>query len=555
MLTKLFFPDVPGVRVDRLWRAGRMIHIEARTTRHRARCPLCHRRSRRIHSRYERTIADVPCGGEGVMLHLHVRRFVCRVRWCRRKIFTERVPALAAPSARRSGRLRDRLQRDGFDLGGEAGARHATAEGMPVSARTLLRLVRAAPLPAAGPVRVLGVDDFATRKGCHYGTILVDLETHAVIDLLPDRTAETLAAWLAAHPEVEIVSRDRGGAYAQGARQGAPQAVQVADRFHLLKNLNDAVDRVLSRHHPALRQAAQAVLRDTQDRIALESNGACPVSAPPLPLEPSPPLARTTPDREMRRARRHARHEEVVGLHRQGLSISAIARRLHLTRPTVRKLVRAEPCPEPAPRPSILTPYEPYLWARWTQGCQNAATLWQEIRALGYPGSYPHVRHALRRWRTEPARRGRAAHVPTAPLPVPVPALQLFSARQATWLLLRQPDDVEADERSFVAHLVRACPEVRRVQEVAQEFGRLIRARDSAGLDPWLSAVDQCDCSEMRGFADGLRRDRAAVEAALALEWSNGPVEGLVNKLKVVKRAMYGRAKFDLLRQRVLHAA
>jgi len=235
--------------------------------------------------------------------------------------------------------------------------------------------------------------------------------------------------------------------------------------------LNDAVDGVLSRHHPALRQAAQAVLRDTQDRIAMESNGACPVSAPPLPLEPSPPLARTTPDREMRRARRHARHEEVVGLHRQGLSISAIARRLHLTRPTVRKLVRAAPCPAPAPRPSILTPYEPYLWARWTQGCQNAATVWQEIRALGYPGSYPHVRHALRRWRTEPARRGRAAHVPTAPLPVPVPALRLFSPRQATGLLLRQPDDVEADERSFVAHLVRACPEVRRVQEVAQEFG------------------------------------------------------------------------------------
>lgn len=555
MLTKLFFPDVPGVRVERLWREGRMIHMKVATTRQRARCPLCHRRSRRIHSQYQRTITAIPCCGDGVTIHLHVRRFVCRVRSCARKIFTERVPALVAPSARRSVRLRERLQRDGFDLGGERGARHATAEGMPVSARTLLRLVRAAPLPAAGPVKVLGVDDFAKRKGHNDGTILVNLETHEVIDLLPDRTAETLAAWLTAHPEVEIISRDRGGAYAEGARQGAPQAVQVADRFHLLANLTEAVQRVLNRHHSALRQAAQDVLRQEQDRIAAESGAASGASVPPVPWDLPSPLAPTTPDRETRRARRHARYEEVQELRRQGLSISAIACHLQLTRPTVRKLVQADACPEPAARPGLLTPYEPYLWLRWTQGCQNAAALWREIQARGYRGSYVHLRHALRRWRTRPARRGRAAGVPAAPPLVPSPTLRAFSPRQATWLLLRQPDELEADERAFVVHLVRACPEVQRVQEVAQEFGRLVRTRDSGGFDPWLAVVDHSGCPEMCGFADGLRRDRAAVEAALEMEWNNGPVEGLVNKLKVAKRAMYGRAKLDLLRQRVLHAA
>ena len=216
MLTKLFLPDVPGVRVDRVWRDGPTIHLEVATTRRWAQCPVCRRRSRRMHNHYDRTIADLPCRGAGLVIHLHTRRFICQVRWCRRTIFCERLPDLVAASARRTIRLHGQVLRTGFDLGGDPGARHLAAEGTPVSPRTLLRLVRAVPLPAAGPVRVLGIDDWAKRKGRSYGTILVNLETHAVIDVLPDRTAETVAAWLLEHPEVAVVSRDRGGAYAEG---------------------------------------------------------------------------------------------------------------------------------------------------------------------------------------------------------------------------------------------------------------------------------------------------------------------------------------------------
>ncbi len=328
MLTHLLFARVPGVRIDRIWREDRTLHLNAVTTRRAAACPLCGRRSKRVHSHYTRTLADLPCCGDPVAIHLHTRRFVCRVRWCKRKIFTERLPALVAPSARRTARLRTHLERDGFDLGGAPGARHATAQATPVSRRTLLRLIRAAPTPNIGSVIALGVDDWAQRKGRTYGTILVDLETHRVVDLLPDRTVETFTAWLHDRPEPAIISRDRGGAYAEGARQGAPHALQVADRFHLLKNVTDGFERFLIRKHSALRQAARAACAP-DERQEPESTAMmiCEETVPPLPN-------REQREQQERRARRYARYEEVQHLRAQGHSIRTIARMAGLARGT-----------------------------------------------------------------------------------------------------------------------------------------------------------------------------------------------------------------------------
>lgn len=400
MLTHLFFPTLSGIRVDRLWRVGATIHLAVRATRRYARCPLCRHRAERVHSHDERTLADLPCGGDRVTLHLRVRRFVCRVRWCRREIFAERLPDLVAPFARRTRRLTDHLVRAAFDLGGEAGTRHLLAEGTPVGARTLLRLVRAAPLPATGPIWALGVDDWARRKGRSYGTILVDLDLQRVIDLLPDRTAETLAAWLREHPEVLVVTRDRAGAYAEGIRLGAPQALHTAqrapaDRSHLVKNVTDALERYLTRQHAALRRAtlsSEAVARSAD-----------------TPEDAAPSSSREQP---ARRARRSARYEEVIALHAHAVGDRGIAARVGVSVRTIQRWLHHGQFPDRrrrAERPGQLAPFAPYLRERWGAGCHNATRLWHELRERGFQGSYTSVALYVAPWRGEGYRyRGRS---------------------------------------------------------------------------------------------------------------------------------------------------
>lgn len=493
-------------------------------------CPVCGTAAHRIHSRYQRTLADLPWQGLAVQLCIETRRFFCEDSGCARRIFAERFPGLAPARSRRSARLTALYSAVGLALGGEPGARLVGDLGLRLSPDTLLRLVRARSAPATTPVRVLGVDDWAKRRGRTYGTILVDLERHAVIDLLPDREAATLSAWLRQHPAIEIISRDR-------ARDGAPHAVPVADRFHLLKNVGDALERVLQGQPTAVRAAAQP-----------ETPAPVPSALPPAPMS-APPTGRG--DQRLRE-----RYTQVTGLADAGLTIRAIRRETGLSRMTIRKYLRATACPERGARSGLLSPgsrWERLLRDRWDAGCQNAATLWDKLRVLGFPGSAGTVRRHVGGWRTVPRCRGRPPNGGTgkmeaAPAPVPSP-------RKVKWWLLSDADTLTAEQRAYVQRLLTAIPVLATAQSVALAFGRLVRERDQAAFSGWLQQAEASGIPELRAVATGMRRDRVAIEAALRLPWSQGQTEGQVTRLKLVKRQMYGRGGLDLLRSRLRRGA
>jgi len=565
MRLKQLFPHLAGLRVDDVTTDNQGITLTVHATRRSARCPVCGHRSTRVHGHYWRSLADRPCAGQRVTLRLHVRRFVCCTAACPRTIFAERFPGLTAVHARRTDAQRTDVTDLGFTLGARPGARLARRLCLPVSRSTLLRLVRAAPAPTPPPVRVLGVDDFARRRGQTYGTLLVDMETHRPIDLLPDRTAATLASWLRRQPHIEIVSRDRAGAYADGIRQGMPDAIQIADRFHLSCNVGDVLERVLTRHHVALRVAAATVDRAVAVRKAAESSPPLtvrPILVAPAPGERNNPArlpTRAEQDRRARQERRHARYDEAMALYQSGMEPATIARKVGVTRQTVWRWLRADAFPMRPPqalRARMIVPYEPYLRERWQAGCQNARQLWREVRAQGFVGGKESVRRLVVTWRTVPARPGPPRrHVPATAQPIPPPPTRVRSPRQARWLLLRADDQLPPEPQAYRAALLAAEPAIVEAQVLTAECCRLVRERDVAAFPAWLGDARRSGLPEMREFARVLERDRAAVENALRYEWSNGVTEGHINKLKLLKRSMYGRANFDLLRRRVLGAA
>jgi len=412
-------------------------------------------------------------------------------------------------------------------------------------------------MPPLEASRVLGVDDWAWRRGQRYGSILVDLERRRPVDLLPDRSAAGLTTWLREHPGVDVISRDRAGAYADGARQGAPDAVQVADRFHLLANAGELLERVLGGRRTALRQAAAAVDDAARGQDSPEAEAKDPAKLPAATGR-----VRAQERQVERRAHRLARYETVVVLHQQGHSHAAISRRTGLGRRTVRRYLRAGAFPElavPPTRPTMLAPHEPYLRSRWTEGCHNAHELWRELRDRGFPGQPAIVRRYVARWRPQPGRPGPSIRMilagdtqPTPPSrqPTPVP-----SPRQARWILLRTSETLTLEELAYRTVLLAADPAIREAQQLAADFGTMVRTRNQAALAGWLERAEASGQPEIRSFAAGLRRDQPAVEAALRSPWSNGHTEGQVNRLKMLKRQMYGRAKLDLLRKRFLYAA
>lgn len=503
-------------------------------------CPECGTVSGRVHSRYVRTLADLPFGDHAVIHLLHVRRFFCESESCSRRTFSEQMLGAVAPWARRTVRSTKRLTDIEMALGGNAGARLAAKLGSKVSRNTVLRLVRRAPRPSPQQPSMLGVDDWALRKRHHYGTVLVDLERRRPLALLADRSAGPLTVWLREHPGVAVIARDRSGPYARGAREGAPEAVQVADRFHLLQNLAEALEAALTVHARTLRTVAVEV-------------GEAPgvVSIPAR----EPTTGRSGVSGETAWQRRLAIYEQVWTLREAGVSSEEIAGRLRISRATVFRHLAREAPPERARRTdagrSTVDRWSDKVLAHWEAGRRGGRRLYRELQSDGYTGSYASLARYMKRLRQAVGGTPRPRS--------PGGTTKIVRQRPATprtiaWTILRGNKREAGDVGGLLERLRRHSAPLREVIETAEGFIALIRARSASQLDDWLRRAQDGHSPALRRFAEKLLSYYDAVRAAVSYSWSTGPVEGQINRLKLLKRQMYGRAKLDLLEQKFLLA-
>jgi len=531
--------------IDTLEQLGARVAITARARADAGTCPRCSTRSVTVHGRYRRRLVDAAVGGQPLIVDLLVRRWRCHTTDCATVTFAEQIPGLTSPHSRYTPLATEMIEAIGLALAGRAGARLATRLGIAAGRDTLLGRVRALADPVVTLVPTLGVDDFALRRSHDYGTVLIDMDSHRPVDLLPGRAAEPFAAWLRAHPGVGVICRDRAGAYALGATAGAPDAIQVADRYHLWANLGEAVSKTVTTHRTALRDAPPDPVHAAEDDEHAGRNGDDGVLAvqTPAPLAPVPAVVTVLPDKAIL-VRTRERYAEVHALLAAGFSRNQVARTLGLDIQTVRRFADATTVEQVlAPtleRESKIDAFKEHLHRRWNEGITSAAALNDEICSQGYTGSVQTVRRYLRRF-----RGGQ---------PAPTPGTTPPTVRQTCRWLMTRPDRLDPADRETLQAILDRSPDLARLADHVNDFAIMMTRLQGQRLPDWIAGVEADTLTSLTSFARHLRNDLAAVVNGLTLAYNSGAVEGTVNKIKTFKRQMYGRANFDLLRKRILLA-
>jgi transposase len=527
-----------------------LIVLRVRVFQKQSKCPLCLTDSKSLHSNYVRQMADLPWHGVAIRLELHTRKFRCRNEVCRRQVFCARLPRVAEPYARKTVRLTSVLTLLAFALGGEAGARTASKLNLPVSGDTLLKLIRHRNECFNQPVKVLGVDDFAFRRGCSYGTILIDLERRRPIDLLPDRESDTLTRWLTSHPEVEIISRDRSKSYAEGANLGAPNAVQIADRWHLLKNLGEYLERLLLRHHSLWRSQINNEIRSLGElnRLPVVKNES------KTSLKEEPPPSELRPEVAARHQARSEVYRQVFKLLEQSVPIEQVAGSVGKSSRTIFRWIKEGVCrPRTRNRKSGLDRHWGFIKDWQINEDNNVMQLWQELQKRGYRGSSMAVRRYLERKKLVSINKRKRIVRSKVGNNISIKPIILLITPRAAVLKLLHSEKLKEQEKPVIHQILKSSPEIEKAIELGRAFENLLMGQNETSLDDWLRKAQTSSIAEIKSFARGLTQDKLAVQAAMKYEWSQGQVEGQVNRLKLIKRQMYGRANFDLLKARVIH--
>ncbi|MGS2646890.1 ISL3 family transposase [Streptosporangium sp. G12] len=502
-LVTVVFSGLSPLVVEDVADEGERIHVRARTPAGPVACPDCGAPTARVHGHYERTVTDIPVDARDVVVVVRIRRLVCPTRGCR-QTFREQLPGVLERYQRRTPRLASQIGAVVRELAGRASQRVLFALAVRLSRHTALRILLRLPLPQPRVPQVLGVDDFALRRRQRYATVLVDAQTRERIDVLPGRTADVLEAWLRAHPGVQIVCRDGSGAYAEAIRRALPSAIQVTDRWHLWHNFGAAVLKEVAAH------------------------SACWAKDGPPPQEGT----RAQSTRE--------RWRQIHDLLGKGVGLLECARRLNLSLNTIKRYARvSEPMRlqrAPQYRPTLVDPYRDHLRRRRADDpAVLVLHLFNEIKALGYPGSFNLLYRYITQGRVEADR-----------LPI--------SPRRLARLLLTRPNDLKDEHRRLLNDLTTACPEMINLAGLVRGFADLLRPWEGNAdrLDTWIATAKAADLPHLHAFIRGLDQDRDAVRAAVTLPFHNGGTEGVNTKTKRIMRQMHGRAGFALLRHRIL---
>lgn len=459
---------------------------------------------------------DLPCSGRGVCLRVVTRRFCCNAAHCRRRIFAERFDeTVLIERSRRTRRLDYVVHHLGLALGGRPAASFAKRLMLPISNDTVLRVVRRRACPRTEPLNVVGIDDWAFRRNHRYGTIVCDLERRQVVTLLPDREVATVQAWLARHPNIKVLSRDRGGGYGEAASKALPTVIQVADRWHLMENASAAFLSAVRKSMRPIRATIGATtinpeLLTCAERLQYEGY-----------------------------LRREETNAMILALGRDGAAIKQIVRKTGHSRQLVRQVLRGIRGDVFRTRQGSLDPYLALLDSQWANGCRNSAELWRRLKSKGFRGSM----RVVGEWATRRRRAEKASDQQLQKIP---------SARTIARLMTTARDHLSKADTITIAAIEAGVPTLVDARKLIDRFHAMIRKRTEADLDPWIDAASQ---SLVASFASGVSKDKASVHAALIQPWSNGQTEGQINKLKLVKRQMYGRAKIDLLQARLIGAS
>ncbi len=489
-------------------------------------CPKCAGQSRRLHSYYIRTLKDLPAFGCRVIVNLKARKFYCHNIECDKKVFCEHFPDHFFPYKRSTRRLSEKLLKIALLMGGNAGERLCRTLNIPVSSSSLIRCIHQKELIREKPSPYIGIDDWAYKKGHTYGTAIVDLKNRRIVDLLPDRESQSIQDWLSKQHGVKIVTRDRYAKYAKGVTEGAPKATQVADRWHLLKNMGDSIKKLLERKKQEIRRQQIAKAVKASEKATANDNNEFKVETRDI-------------------SKRMIQMQEIKKMSAKGMGTKTIARALGISRNTVRKYIHLDDPPRKDRSRLKILLFADYFHSRIKQNPNvEVMQLWKEIKEKGYNGGRSAVYEFLK-GHTKSKNKNLPSFVPHA----------AWVPSKVSLLLYREKSKLSINERELLNKLRKISPDINATYYLAQQFRMMMENRQGVLLKGWIEEVLKSPVNELKGFAKGLLSDFRAVKNALTLPWSNGQVEGQINKLKTIKRQMYGRAGFNLLRKRMILGA